>query len=107
MANDAARHISPEGLATLDAELRNAILHYRPEHVAADEPHRSRALARGSRSIKPDRTGTAKSAQLSPAVRVYVGSTQLSFEVFGRHRRGADSSERYGFARPETSSGDT
>ena len=37
----------------------------------------------------------------------YAGSTSLSFEVFGRHRRFADSSEPRGFALPGVTCGDT
>jgi hypothetical protein len=51
--------------------------------------------------------GTSVADCLRGSKRVYAGSTRLSFEVFARHRRGADSPKPCDFARLAKSSGDT
>jgi hypothetical protein len=61
-----------------------------------------------SAPTKPESNRTRRFGSAQPsAVRVYARSTRLSFEGFGRRRRGAVSPEPCGLARPDTSSGDT
>jgi len=43
----------------------------------------------------------------APATWVYLGSTPLSFQVFGRHVGRGDPLRRCGFARPAASGDDT
>jgi hypothetical protein len=59
---------------------------------------------------QPDSTakdGHKRIALDNPTRGVHAGSTPLSFEVFGRHRRRADSSEPRGFPRPRPTCRDT